>query len=166
MIFYYNLIKIKEFIVKNFITITFIITLVTTTLFSSVYCTQNKSIVENPLSLSEVIASSSALSDSTTLSKGVLKNSEDLLALSESLLSAGEVANIAYVEAMLKLSDDILEMADKIGEMADRILVIADDIGDMADRILVTQEIQSENLALTQSNILEAQKNFNTILDK
>jgi hypothetical protein len=151
---------------KKINTIFFGLTLSLSSLYGSVYCTQNSEIVQNPVSLSEVISSSSALNDSTKLSKGLLLNSQEILALSNSLISAGEVANVEYVEAMLALSDDILEMADKIGEMADRILVMADDIGDMADRIIETQEIQNENIALTQSNILEAQKNFNQILNK
>ena len=151
---------------KKFNTILFGFTFLFTSLYSSVYCTQNENIIEKPLPLAEVIASVSVLNDSSNLSKSLLQNSTDLLTLSNSLLSAGEVANVEYVEAMLKLSDDILKMADKIGEMADRILVIADDIGDMADRIVKTQEIQSENVALTQSNILEAQKNFNQILKR
>ncbi len=62
--------------------------------------------------------------------------------------------------AMLQLADDIGAMADRIGEMADKILVMADNIGLMADRILLTQEIQSQNLALTQTSILQTQTNM------
>jgi hypothetical protein len=62
--------------------------------------------------------------------------------------------------AMLQLSDDIGTMADRIGEMADKILVMADNIGIMADRILLTQEIQSQNLALTQASLLQSQTNM------
>jgi len=61
--------------------------------------------------------------------------------------------------AMLRLSDDIGTMADRILEMADKILVMADNIGVMADRIIVTQQIQSANLVLTQSSILATQQN-------
>lgn len=66
----------------------------------------------------------------------------------------------ASLDAMLKLSDDIGEMADRILEMADKILVMADNIGLMADRILLTQQIQSANMALTQSTILTTQQNI------
>jgi hypothetical protein len=58
---------------------------------------------------------------------------------------------------MLQLADDIGAMADRIGEMADKILVMADNIGLMADRIIETQEIQSQNLALTQNSMLQSQ---------
>lgn len=34
----------------------------------------------------------------------------------------------------------------------------------MADRILVTQELQNQNVALTQQNLLLAQQNFNALL--
>ncbi|MEN8257573.1 MAG: hypothetical protein ABFS09_06885 [Thermodesulfobacteriota bacterium] len=66
--------------------------------------------------------------------------------------------------AMLQLSDDIGAMADRIGEMADNILVMADNIGIMADRILLTQQIQSQNLALTQQSILQTQTNMLTLV--
>jgi len=63
------------------------------------------------------------------------------------------------ITAMLQLSSDIGEMADRIGEMADNILIMADNIGVMADRILETQVIQSENLVLTQNTLLQTQTN-------
>jgi len=66
----------------------------------------------------------------------------------------------ASLDAMLKLSDDIGEMADRILEMADKILLMSDNIGLMADRILLTQQIQSTNMALTQSAILTTQQNI------
>lgn len=66
--------------------------------------------------------------------------------------------------AMLQLSDDIGVMADRIGEMADNILLMADNIGLMADRILLTQQIQSQNLLLTQESILQTQTNMLTLV--
>jgi hypothetical protein len=63
------------------------------------------------------------------------------------------------ITAMLQLSSDIGEMADRIGEMADNILIMSDNIGLMADRILATQVIQGENIALTQNSILQTQTN-------
>ena len=63
------------------------------------------------------------------------------------------------ITAMLQLSSDIGEMADRIGEMADNILIMSDNIGLMADRILVMQVIQSENMTLTQNTVLQTQTN-------
>jgi len=75
--------------------------------------------------------------------------------------TASEQADIqAALDAMLKLSDDIGEMADRILEMADKILLMSDNIGAMADRILLTQQIQSTNMALTQASILTTQQNI------
>jgi len=64
------------------------------------------------------------------------------------------------LSAMLRLSQDIGVMADRILEMADKILLMADNIGAMADRILLTQQIQSSNMALTQAAILTTQQNM------
>jgi len=64
------------------------------------------------------------------------------------------------LSAMLRLSDDIGTMADRILEMADRILAMADNIGLMADRILATQRIQAANITLTQNAILSTQTNM------
>jgi len=72
-----------------------------------------------------------------------------------------ELADIqAALGVMLKLSDDIGLMADRILEMGDKILVMADNIGLMADRILLTQQIQSSNMALTQASLLTTQQNM------
>ena len=152
--------------IKKILITTLTFSVITSSLISSVYCTENTSLTENPVPLAEVIASVNVLNDSSDLSLGLVQNSADMLELSKSLLNAGDTANIEYVRAMLKLSDDILDMAEKIGDMADRILDMSEDIGDMADRMIDTQNIQSDNAALTQSNILEAQKNFNTILNR
>ena len=120
----------------------------------------------SPVPITQVIGATNVLNDSTDLSDGLVTTSKNMLALSNSLVDAGSTANEEYVRAMLQLSQDILEMADKIGEMADRILLMADEIGDMSERILETQRIQGENVALTQKNILAAQKNFNAILTR
>lgn len=63
------------------------------------------------------------------------------------------------LNAMLQLSDDIGTMADRIGTMSDKILIMSDNIGLMADRILLTQQLQSNNLALTVQNTLQTQSN-------
>lgn len=66
----------------------------------------------------------------------------------------------ASLAAMLRLSQDIGAMADRILEMANKILVMADNIGVMADRILLTQQLQNSNIALTQASILTTQQNM------
>jgi hypothetical protein len=71
----------------------------------------------------------------------------------------------AALSAMLRLSDDIGTMADRILEMADRILVMADNVGLMADRILITQQLQNSNVALTQAAILTTQQNMVALSD-
>jgi len=60
---------------------------------------------------------------------------------------------------MLRLSDDIGLMADRILEMANKILVMANNIGLMADRIIATQIIQSDNLNLIVNATLQTQIN-------
>jgi hypothetical protein len=62
--------------------------------------------------------------------------------------------------SMLRLSDDIGVMADRILEMADQILIMADNIGIMADRILATQVIQGDNLQVIVDASLATQKNI------
>ena len=88
-------------------------------------------------------------SNSTTLSLDLnaINSVTEMLAISNALSS------------MLRLADDIGTMADRILEMSDKILVMADNIGLMADRIIATQQIQSDNLALTQSFLLSTQTN-------
>lgn len=137
---------------------------ISTSSFSSTYCTQNLELTDKPVTLSNVIISAQTLQDSTELSYAILQNSEDLLKLSQSLLNAGTSANTEYIRAMLHLSEDISKMADRILDMADKILIMADDIGDMADRIIETQRIQSDNVELTQTNIRKTQDNLNSIL--
>jgi len=116
--------------------------------------------------VTEVLASNDVLDNSNQFSVGILNTSEKLLKLSESLLDAGSSANPEYIEAMLRLSDDIGTMADRILDMADKILVMADDIGEMSERILETQRIQGENVKLTEDNIVASQKNLDKALGK
>ena len=144
----------KRYILLSIVTLG----LLTTSLNAGDYC--------SAVPLSQVIGASNTLNDSTDLSQSLLLNSQNILSLSESLLAAGSTANSDYVKAMLQLSTDIGTMADKIGDMADKILLMADNIGTMADRILETQRIQGENVALTQKNILQAQANFDSLLNK
>ncbi|MDP3696133.1 MAG: hypothetical protein Q8R42_08475, partial [Desulfocapsaceae bacterium] len=89
-----------------------------------------------------------------------LRLSVDLQTLSQT----GQAITIKDgIVAMLQLSDFIGTMADRIGEMADKILVMSDNIGLMADRIIATQEIQNENIQLTQQSILQTQTNMLTV---
>ncbi len=100
--------------------------------------------------------------DELTLISANLSAQLPALASDLSLLATGnDLADInAAIDAMLTLSDDIGTMADRILEMADRILLMADNIGLMADRILITQQIQSTNIAMTQSTMLTTQQNM------
>lgn len=83
----------------------------------------------------------------------------------EGLSTTAEMITIKDgVVAMLQLSGDIGTMADRIGTMADNILIMADDIGLMADRILITQQLQSENVALTANSLLQTQTNLLTLV--
>ena len=111
----------------------------------------------------QIEGSSSSINDSEDFSYSVVKTSQKLLDLSNSMVNGNSLINQDYVDAMLQLSKDIGDMANRIGQMADKILIMSDKIGFMADRIVVTQQIQNNNVELTQANILEAQKNLETL---
>jgi len=98
--------------------------------------------------MSRTVTSMANRTTGLSVSLGLLDVTADKL-----LISSG-------MTAMLRLSDDIGVMADRILEMADKILVMADNIGIMADRIIQTQLIQSENLAQTQTFLLITQQNI------
>jgi len=103
-----------------------------------------------------------------TLSMTVLNISNESLRLSLDLKALSTVSRAITLKdgmtATLQLSDDIGAMADRIGEMSDKILVMSDNIGVMADRILVSQQLQSQNLALTQQGLLQTQTNALTLV--
>jgi len=145
--------------IKKIWIITVALTLFSSSSIAGDFCSDN-------VPLTEVIGAANTLNDSRDLSAGLVTTSANMLSLSISLVDAGRTANTEYVRAMLQLSQDILDMADEIARMADKILVMADDIGDMSKRIVKTQQIQSENLASTRTNILKAQSNFNSILNR
>ena len=96
-------------------------------------------------------ANASALLDSA---KEVLQLAQELLTLSNNLPSD---ASSEYIQAMLRLSDDIGKMADRIGEMADRILETEDKIVVVALRML-------DSIDKAQEALLQAQQNFNNML--
>jgi len=120
------------------------------------------------LAQSVVNSASSNMLDINAVSNNLYKDSVTLLNMSASVLKMSQIllesqqngryVNTDYVASMLRLSDDI-------GRMADRILDTEKEIGQMSDRILETQKIQSQNLALTQRNILSAQQNLSAILN-
>lgn len=91
-----------------------------------------------------------------TLGSGLLDLSRVIVTLSSSTTITTLQSSLA---AMLRLSDDIGVMADRILEMADKILIMANNIGLMADRILATQVIQSDNLKVVIDAILQTQQN-------
>jgi len=140
------------------------LSIATTLLLSG--CGGGSSSVEENLTCVELEGASLSLNTSQDLSSSTLKTSKELLALSNSLIDAGSNANTEYIAAMLELSDDIGDMSDRILEMADKILIMGEQIGDMANRIVETHKIQSENVALTQANLLQAQTNLRTLLPK
>jgi hypothetical protein len=61
------------------------------------------------------------------------------------------------VNSILVLSSDIGTMANRIGSEADQILEMADNIGMQATAIVATQQLQSLNVAATQTALLNAQ---------
>lgn len=129
---------------------------------------QAKDIVNAIVLVNDSFASPITLDDETLLltenlfvTIASLSNQSSLLSDEITLLQADTDAFILAdaITAMLQLSSDIGEMADRIGEMADNILIMSDNIGLMADRILETQVIQSENLTVTQNTLLQTQTN-------
>jgi len=129
---------------------------------------QASAIVDNIAMVNANLAAPLALDSDTLLltetlfvNVASLSNQSFLLSTDISLLQSTTDALTLKdgITAMLQLSSDIGEMADRIGEMADNILIMSDNIGLMADRILETQVIQSENIALTQNSILQTQTN-------
>lgn len=132
----------------------------------------NTSIEDTTASIESLTAQlPSALTLSTTdltslasLSAAALRMANEAAQLSTQLRTVEGVQELfeyrSALSAMLRLSQDIGAMADRILEMADRILVMADNIGLMADRILVTQQLQNANVALIQAAILATQQNL------
>lgn len=106
------------------------------------------------------------LTENLFINIAALSNGSSLLSTDIALLqpTTNAITLKDGITAMLQLSGDIGEMADRIGEMADNILIMSDNIGLMADRILETQVIQSKNIALTQNSILTTQTNVLTLV--
>ncbi len=68
-----------------------------------------------------------------------------------------QMADIATKNSEMS-QQNMLQLSSDIGVMADRINKMADKINQMADKIVKTQEIQSQNLQITEENALKAQK--------
>lgn len=125
------------------------------------YITAINTVSSSISTLSVDVDSLNALDDLATISMNVSSVLPILIADLTSINLTSDMADsIAAMDAMLKLSDDIGVMADRILEMGDKILIMSDNIGEMADRILLTQQIQSTNMAMTQSFILGSQENI------
>jgi hypothetical protein len=130
-------------------------------------------------SIEDYIASIETLyaqvTSSLSLTQEDLTSLDDLSAISRSMAeesvrialelnSIEAVADLfeyrAGLSAVLRLSDDIGTMTDRILEMANRILVMADNIGTMADRIVVTIGLQSSNMQFIQASLLTTEQNM------
>ncbi|HEY9052071.1 MAG TPA: hypothetical protein VIQ03_11040 [Gammaproteobacteria bacterium] len=66
--------------------------------------------------------------------------------------------------SMLRLTQDIGVMSDRIMEMTDKIIIMADNIGLMADNIVATQNLQQTNIDLTANSILASQNTMITLI--
>ena len=75
----------------------------------------------------------------------------DLAPLTDTVILSDATAS------MLRLTADIGLMAGRIMEMVDKIIVMADNVGLMADNIVLTQQLQQDNIELTESSLLTAQ---------
>lgn len=91
------------------------------------------------------------------MAEQVMNFSKYLVDTTADLIKDPNVDHELYVNAMLRLSDDIGKMADRILVMADKILVMGDKMEDVALKML-------DLMDTTQSNLLIAQENFNALL--
>ncbi len=73
------------------------------------------------------------------------------------LMKDPNVDHELYVNAMLRLSDDIGLMSDKILEMGDKALEMGDDMKEVA---IVMLDVMGD----TQTNMLKSQKEFNALI--
>lgn len=87
----------------------------------------------------------------------MLEFSKYMVDTAASLMRDPNVDHELYVNAMLRLSDDIGLMADRILVMADKMLVMGDKMEEVALKML-------DMMGDTQTNLLTAQENFNALL--
>lgn len=115
--------------------------------------------LSSPLSLTQEDLTS--LDDLSNISRSMAQESARLALELNSIESVADLFEYrAGLSAMLRLSDDIGTMADRILEMANRILVMADNIGSMADKIVFTITLQSTNMQFIQTSLLTTQENL------
>jgi hypothetical protein len=123
---------------------------------------QFKALVDTNMTQSTLYINSDALNKLVDLS--IIMNSIGIVmdgygtAIQASQLMTSKTTLLDAMESMLSLSSDIGKLSNNILEMADQILLMADNIGLAADQILLTQELQSVNIAATQTSILAAQQ--------
>ena len=98
-------------------------------------------------SLSSVFVNLATRSSDLSLNSVAVKCIEDMPAYNEGM------------STMLGLANDIGSMADHILKMSDKILLKSGLTNEMAKPMLLSQEIQNDNLKLTQALILVAQRN-------
>jgi len=91
------------------------------------------------------------------MAQNVMDFSKYMVDTAADLMKDPNVDHELYVNAMLRLSDDI-------GLMADRILVMADKMLEMGDKMQVVAEKMLDMMGGTQTNLLIAQENFNNLL--
>jgi len=150
---------------KIFLTGLASIVIFSTTLPAFGFPNTNDTKVCKPATMSNENAINSNLNSYILLNNNALSQSVNLLNVAKTLEKM-ESVNKNYIHLMLELSDDIGEMADRINVMADKILIMANNIDSMADKLLVTQEIQSKNLEMIQSNLQESQIILSNLLNK
>lgn len=118
--------------------------------------------LSSPLSLTQEDLTS--LDNLSAISKSMAEESVRIALELNSIESASDLFEYrAGLSAMLRLSDDIGTMADRILEMANRILAMADNIGSMADKIVYTITLQSTNMQFIQTSLLTTQQNMATL---
>lgn len=115
--------------------------------------------LDSPLSLAQEDLTS--LDDLSAISRSMAEESTRIALELNSIESVADLFEYrAGLSAMLRLSDDIGTMADRILEMANRILAMADNIGSMADKIVFTITLQSSNMQFIQASMLTTQQNM------
>lgn len=87
----------------------------------------------------------------------MLEFSKYMVDTAADLMRDPNVDHELYVNAMLRLSDDIGLMADRMLVMADKMLVMGDKMQEVALKML-------DMMGETQTNLLISQENFNTLL--
>ncbi len=117
-------------------------------------------LVDNSSKMSHYINSDTLamLGDLSTIYKALAQSLEIFSVQIEQIAPLVETPILSdATQAMLRLAEDIGLMSDRIMEMTRKIYIMADNIGLMADNIVLTQNLQKENVLLTQSSLLASQ---------